>query len=200
MKSQNQRSIRYRSVGSGRRVLFEQLKLILVLFFTGCTLIALETSVCSRIPLPLPIPVLEGSCGAPALGLLFSMAVGFLWGEREGGITGLICGWLSDAVSIDTAVYGMMVLPLLYFLCGYMCGTVGRRRLAHNLPSFVVFSVVGGGIKCLFAVGLAYLELGALPPPVWVLRGLIPAWIWTVIFSVPVYGMLRGEMKLLEPK
>ncbi len=194
------RSIRYHAVGSGRRVLLEQIKLILVLFLTGGMMLALETTVCGRLPLLLPGSIFRGACGAPALGLLFSMAVGFLFGEREGGIAGLLCGWLSDAVSLDTAVYGMMVLPLLYFLCGYLSGTVGRRRLAHNLPSFMIFSVAGGGLKCLFAIGQAYLELGALPPPVWVLRGIIPAWIWTVVFSAPVYGMLRGEMKLLEPK
>lgn len=186
--------IRYSSVGSGRRVLLEQIKLIIILSLTGCVLIALETTLLSRVPL------FGWSCAAPALGLLFSMAVGFLHGEREGGITGLFCGWLSDATTAGSASFGMMLLPLLYFLCGYMSGTVGKRRLAHNLPSFVVFSVVGGGLRFLLSVGQAVLELKSLPPVEWIWRGPTPAWVMTVLFSAAVYGIVWGEMKLSEPK
>ena len=198
MMGRNTERIRYKSVGSGRKVLWEQIKLVVTLFLTGCILIALETTVCSRIPLPMPA---IGLCYAsPALGLLLSMAVGFLYGEEEGGIAGLIAGWLSDAVSVGASVGNMMVLPLLYFLCGYLSGAVGKRRLAHNLPSFMVFAVVGGGIKCLFTVGLAALELRAPPPTLWVWRGLIPAWVLTVLCSAAVYGIVWGERRLLEPK
>ena len=200
MRGSGNQKIRYRSVGSGRRVLLEQIRLILVLFFTGGVMLALETTVCSRIPVLLPGMNLRIVYGTPALGLLFSMAVGFLYGEREGGITGMMAGWLTDAVSVDAAVYGMMVLPILYFLCGYMSGTVGRRRLAHNLPSFLVFATVGGGIKCLFSIGQAYLSAGALPPPSWILGGILPSLILTVIFSAPLYLIVRGEKRIVEPK
>ena len=125
------------------------------------------------------------------------MAVGFLHGEEEGGITGLLCGWLSDATGVEN---GMMLLPLLYLICGYMSGTVGKRRLAHNLPSFVVFSVVGGGLACLFSVLQAVIRVRYFPPVQWIWRGLVPAWVLTVLFSVAVYGIVRGEKKLLEPK
>ena len=185
-------SIRYKAVGSGRRILAEQIKLIVILFFTGCAMIALETTVCARIP----IPLFGWSPAAPALGLLFSMATGFLYGEREGGIAGLVCGWLSDAVSAEADVKGMMILPLLYFLCGYLSGRVGRRSLAHNLPSFMVFSVFGGGVRCLFTWGLAALELRALPPTVWVWRGLVPSAVLTVIASAAVYGIMWGERRI----
>lgn len=196
MTGRGREHIRYRSVGGGRKVLVEQIKLIAVLSLTGCMMIALETTVCARILLPL----FHWSPASPALGLLFSMAVGFLHGEREGGIAGLMMGWLSDAVSAHASVGGMMVLPLLYFLCGYLSGTVGKRRLAHNLPSFMVFSVFGGGIKCLFAVGLSFLDLHALPPWTWIWRGVVPSGVLTVISSAAVYGIVWGERKLLEPK
>ena len=184
--------IRYRSVGSGRRVLLEQIKLVSTLVLTGCVLIALETTLFSRIP----IHLFGWSSASPALGFLFSMAVGFHHGEREGGITGILCGWLADA----TGSGGMMLLPLLYLVCGYMSGTVGKRRLAHNLPSFMVFSVVGGGLKCLFSIGEAVISLRSLPPIQWIWRGLIPAWVLTVLFSAAVYGIVWSERKLLEPK
>ena len=188
--------IRYKAVGSGRRVLTEQIKLVVTLFLTGCMMIALETTVCARIP----IPLFGWSSASPALGLLFVMATGFLYGEREGGIAGLVCGWLTDAVSAGSSVKGMTVLPLLYFLCGYLSGHIGRRRLAHNLPSFLVLSVVGGGVHCLFLWGLAALELGTLPPVSWVWRGIAPVWALTAAASAAVYGIMWGERKLLEPK
>ncbi|MBE6653002.1 MAG: hypothetical protein E7610_06270 [Ruminococcaceae bacterium] len=189
-------SIRYKSAGTGRKVIVEQITMIVMLFFTGCAMVALETTVCARIR----IPLFGWSAASPALGLLFSMAAGFLFGEREGGITGLLCGCLTDAAGIHTAVANMVILPPLYFLCGYASGMIGRRRLAHNLPSFMVFSLVGGGIRCILSIGLATVKLRALPPPVWVWRGLIPAWVLTVLFSAVVYGVTYGEKRLLEPK
>lgn len=188
--------IRYTSAGSGRKFLLEQVKLTLILAVTGCLLIALETTVCARIS----IPLFGWAPASPALGLLFSMAVGFLYSEQEGGLTGLFCGWLCDAASVNASVGGMMVMPLLYFLCGYLSGAVGKRRLAHNLPSFMVFSVFGGGFRCLFTLGQAFLELRTLPPVTWFWRGMVPAWVLTVLASAAVYGIVWGERKLLEPK
>ena len=185
--------IRYTSVGTGSRpVLVEQIYLVALLLVTGLVLIGLETTALSRIR----IPLFGWQAAAPSLGLLFSMAVGFLHGERVGGVTGLVCGWLSDA----TMGEGMMLYPLLYFLCGYLSGTVGKRSLAHNLPSFAVFAAVGGGLKCLVSVMNAALELRAIPPAVWVWRGLIPSWALTVLFSVAVYGVVKGEQWILKPK
>ena len=184
--------IRYTAVGTGKPVLVEQIHLAALLLVTGIILIALETTALSRIR----IPLFEWQAAAPSLGLLFSMAVGFLHGEREGGITGLICGWLSDSTTGEA----MMLFPLLYFLCGYLSGSVGKRSLAHNLPSFGVFAAVGGGLKCLLAVLTAAVQIKALPPATWVWQGLIPAWILTVLFSAAVYGIVKGEQWILKPK
>ena len=184
--------VKYTAVGTGRPVLVEQIHLAAFLLVTGIILVALETTALSRIR----IPLFEWQAAAPSLGLLFSMAVGFLHGEREGGITGLLCGWLSDSTTGEA----MMLLPLLYFLCGYLSGTVGKRSLAHNLPSFGVFAAVGGGLKCLLSVAIAAVDLGTLPPAVWVWRGLIPSWFLTVLFSAVVYGIVKGEQWILKPK
>ena len=184
--------VRYTAVGTGRPVLVEQIHLAALLLVTGIILVALETTALSRIK----IPLFEWQAAAPSLGLLFSMAVGFLHGEREGGFTGLLCGWLSDSTTGEA----MMLLPLLYFLCGYLSGTVGKRSLAHNLPSFGVFAAVGGGLKCLLSVAIAAVDLGALPPAVWVWRGLIPSLVLTVLFSAAVYGIVKAEQWILKPK
>jgi rod shape-determining protein MreD len=180
-------------VGGSRRVLTEQLKLVALLALTGLVLLGLETTALSRIPLPF----FGWQAAAPSLGLLFTMAVGFLHGEREGAVTGLLCGWLADAAGGSEE---MLLYPILYVLCGYMSGTVGKRRLAHNLPSFIVFAAVGGGLKCLLSVLTAVIELKTLPPAVWVWKGLIPSWVLTVLFSAAVYGIVKGEQWLQRPK
>ena len=185
-------SIRYAAVGTGRKVLIEQIKLAVTLILTGLILIGLETTALSHIV----IPLFGWQAASPALGLLFSMAVGFLHGEREGGVTGLVAGWICDA----TLGNGMMLYPLLYFLCGYLSGTVGKRSLAHNLPSFVVFSAFGGGLRFIWSICTAMIELGGFPPTVWVWKGLVPAWVLTVLFSVAVYGIVKGEQRLLKPQ
>ena len=185
--------IRYRSSRGSRTVLLEQIRLFVILSLMGLALIASETTILSRVP----IPFFGWSAASPALGLLFSMAVGFLHGEREGGIAGLLCGWLTDSAG---AGGGVMLLPLLYLLCGYMSGTVGKRRLAHNLPSFLVFAIFGGGIHGLYALGEAALFLRGIPPGSWLWSSLMPRWLLTVIFSPLVYVMVWGEIKLRERK
>ncbi len=183
-------NIRYTSVNGGRTVLVEQIKLTVILVLIGCLLLALETTALSRIRLPIG----HMGAAAPSLGILFCMAVGFLHGDRAGGIAGLLTGWLADC----TGRGGMMLLPLLYFFCGYLSGSIGKRRLAHNLPSFMVFSLIGGGIECLYSIGRAALFVKGMPPVAWILRGLVPVWILTVMFSPLVYGILWGERKLLN--
>ncbi len=178
-------SIHFTSVGNGRTVMVERVRLILALTLTGLVLIALETTALGRIR----IPLFDWGAAAPSLGLLFAMAVGFVHGERAGGVAGLLAGWLSDA----TGSGGIMLLPLLYFLCAYLSGVVGRRRLAHNLPSFAVFALAGGGVECLFSVARAAVSIRSIPPAAWVWRGLIPVWVLTVLFSPLVYGLVWLE-------
>ena len=182
--------VRYTAVGTGRPVLAEQIHLAALLLVTGLILVALETTALSRIR----IPLFEWQAAAPSLGLLFSMAVGFLHGEREGGVTGLLCGWLSDSTTGEA----MMLLPLLYFLCGYLSGTVGKRSLAHNLPSFGIFAAVGGGLKCLLSILTAAVQSKTFPPAVWVWRGLVPSLVLTVLFSAAVYGIVKGEQMIMK--
>ena len=187
------KSIHYTPMGSGRRVLAEQIKLTAVLALTGLMLLGMETTVLSKIT----IPLFGWQAAGPALGLLLTMAVGFLYSEREGAVLGLYVGWLADAsISGDS----MMLYPILYVICGYMSGTVGKRRLAHNLPSFVVFAFVGGGLNLLWALIEASAFPGGLPPTVWIWKGLIPAWVLTVLFSPAVYGLVRGEQWMLKPR
>lgn len=182
--------IRYTSTGKSRRLATEQILLIVSLSITGCILIAVESS----LPLVLPFPILGWQAASPALGLLFSMAVGFLHSEREGGIAGLIAGFLVDGAMGS----GILLMPLLFFLGGYLSGISGRRRLAHNLPSFMVFSLAGGLLYCLFILLREVILERMLPSPLWIWQGLVPVWILTVLVSPIPYLLVWGEKKILH--
>ena len=182
--------IKYTSAMTGRRLITEQILLIVSLSVTGCILIAVESS----LPLVLPFPVLGWQSASPALGLLFSMAVGFLHSEREGGIAGLIAGFFVDGAMGS----GVFLMPLLFFLCGYLSGVSGRRRLAHNLPSFMVFSVAGGLLYCLFILLREIILSRTIPSLPWIWQGLIPVWILTILVSPIPYLLVWGEKKILR--
>ncbi len=186
-------TLHYTQVGKGRAVLSEQILLVVILTLTGCFLLSMESTVFGRISLA----SLGMGRAAPSLGILFCMSVGFLYDERIGGGYGIAMGFLADSMDYTREGSGVMLLPLLYFLFGYCSGVVGKRRLAHNLPSFLVFSMVGGGVECLVGILVAFVRGGGLPPFVWIYKGLFPVWILTVFFSPVVYGVMYSEKWLM---
>ncbi len=196
MKQTAKDPVYYTSVGRGRGFLSERIRLIVVLAVTGCILLALETTALGRIP----VPLFRMGRAAPSLGLLFCVATGFLFDERIGGGFGLFTGYLADCADYSREGIGIMILPLVYFLFGFLAGTVGRRRLAHNLPSFLIFAAVGGGAEVLLCIASATLQARSLPPAEWVVRGTLPVWILTVLFSPLVYLILKFERKFIGEK
>ena len=175
----------YTQVGRGRAVLGEQIRLAVFLGLVGCILLALETTALSRISLSF----IGMGRAAPSLGLLFCMAAGFRYDERVGGVVGLIFGFLADCIDYTAAGSGVMLLPLLWFLFGFLAGAIGKQRLAHNLPSFLVFAAVGGVIEGTVTTLAATLQSGTIPPASWLLKAPLPTLILTVVFAPVVYGL-----------
>ena len=178
----------YTQVGRGRAVLGEQIRLSVFLTVLGCILLALETTALSRIPLNF----IGMGRAAPSLGLLFCMATGFLYDERVGGIVGLVAGFLADCMdyTADAPLGGIMILPLVWFLFGFLAGAIGKQRLAHNLPSFLVFATVGAAAEAAITVAAATLQSGSIPPTVWLLKAPLPTLVLTVVFAPVVYGIV----------
>ena len=177
----------YTQIGRGRAVLGEQIRLSVFLAAVGCILLALETTALSRIPLNF----IGMGRAAPSLGLLFCMATGFLYDERVGGVVGLVAGFLADCMDYTTEGNGIMILPLVWFLFGFLAGAIGKQRLAHNLPSFLVFAAVGATVDAAITVAAAILQSGSVPPATWFLKAPLPTLVLTVVFAPAVYGVVR---------
>ena len=95
---------RYVPSGRRRRFMSEQIRLVILLSLSACILLALQTTILSRFPLPFS----WSAPAAPSLALLLVLAVGFQLGEQEGSVCGLAVGWLCDAVGSRD----VMLLPL----------------------------------------------------------------------------------------
>ncbi len=192
--------IRYSSPSRTRRVFFTRLRIIVCVVVAGLLLVGLESTLLAAVPLPglsrLLTPVTGHNGGmvsaSPALGLLFAMAVGFLLGEEEGSLAGLVAGILCEATVAPVGVVETAILlPILYALCGGLSGLLCKRGLGQNWPSFLVFAAVGGALTVGFELLRATLSAGGSPSTGYALLYALPRWLVTTLASPGVYGVVR---------
>ena len=97
----------------------------------------------------------------PDLTFAVVIAVACFSGRETGAILGIASGFLTEALGAQ----GVSILPVVWFLCGYLCG-----HLASRLPGgFPTYLVVAGAslpvhaLTTLFYVAVTYrsLHLGA---------------------------------------
>ena len=132
--------------------------------------------------------------GSPGLCLCFVMAMGYLVDRETGGLAGLACGFLLDgACGCD-----MMLRPVVYFLLGWLCGVLGDRLLAHNAPSFAVYTAVGALADAARAAAAAYFAGGSLPPASWIVRTQLLSVPLTVVCAFPVYAAVRAVINRIK--
>lgn len=162
---------------SGRAL--EIIRFAAIGLLSACVLLAIEERLYwLRIP-PL-------AAGAPWLGLLLSLAVGYIYGNEHGAVTGLGVGFLADCLSD-----GIMLRPMAYMLVGWLAGILADVLLAHNLPSFPVYAAVGAGIEGMFRYAAVMLTAGGFISGRFFLYGVLPHFLMTVIFSPAVYGLVK---------
>lgn len=177
---------------SQKKQAYRNIKLLLISLFTLCLLAAMQTTVLSKIFLPF-IP-----SGRPSLCLLFTLAAGYRFGEREGGTCGLMAGMITECVNMEPLFGGIMILPLIYCLFGYISGALSQRLLAGNLPSFMIYAMVGAFLEEGCRLILTMITIKSFPPINYFLGGLLPAWIVTVLFSPLIYLMVKWGQALFE--
>ena len=114
-------------------------------------------------------------------------AIGFILGERYGAIFGITGGLLIWALGLG----GVSLSPILYTLCGYMCGELPRVILRRNFLSYLVYTAMMGGIHLLFS--FLYFIMLSSSYEIWQAFGkmILPEFILCVIFMIASYGAVK---------
>jgi rod shape-determining protein MreD len=132
----------------------------------------------------------------PSMTLALICAVGFVCGERFGAIFGIVGGILIDCLGGSP----MPLSPILYMLCGYMCGVAVGWFLSSNFPSFIVYSVIVGILKEIFSfVSVALLSDSF---NFWnvITKLLIPELLAYILCAPPAYFAVWGINRLFKGK
>lgn len=179
---------------SQKKQTYRSVKLFILALISLCLLAALQTTVLSRLPLPL-LP-----SAAPSLCLLFTLAAGYLFGEREGCVCGLMAGLITECAHMEPFLGGIMILPLMYCVLGYISGALSQRVLAGNLPSFLVYAAVGIMTECLYRLVMTILSIKGLPPLRYFTGELLSVFIVTVLLSPLVYLSVKAGRALFDKR
>ncbi|MBE6599691.1 MAG: hypothetical protein E7640_00580 [Ruminococcaceae bacterium] len=126
----------------------------------------------------------------PQLTLALTAAAAYFYGPLTGGTVGLVSGIFTEALG----AVGVSVLPLLYCLIGWFCGTVKAKTVGQKPKNFigimitVLFAALAG-----MGVTLVRLTVGVGRP------NLLSALVYIVLpelLSTFIYGILIGLLNL----
>ena len=177
---------------SEKRQIYRNIKLFFIALLLLCISAAMETTWFAKIPLWI-LPA-----GTPALCFLLVLATGYVFGEREGCICGLMGGMITECAIMEPLFGGIMVFPLVYCGLGYLSGILSKKLLAGNLPSFVVYATAGGLLDGGFRCVLAFLKTGTVPGISYLLGSFLPGLVLTILFSPLIYLMAKVGKKLFD--
>ena len=132
----------------------------------------------------------------PALTFALVCAIGFIFGERAGGIAGLLTGILTDIIGS----FGFSFSPIVFMLCGYCCGVFVGWFLSKNLPSFLIYAAIAGVIREIFTV--VYFGLFSQSFSLWniVVNVAVPEYFAYILCILPAYFAILGIFCLFKGK
>ena len=132
----------------------------------------------------------------PALTFALICAIGFVFGEKSGGISGILAGILTDILGSS----GFSFSPIVFMLCGYSCGAFVGWFLSKNLPSFMIYALIAGVFKEIFT----FVYFGLFSATFSLLNVftsvVIPEFSAYLICVLPAYGAVFGIYRLFKGK
>lgn len=151
-------------------------------------------SVLIIISIPFQISFFNVFGAKPAIALALVCAIGFLCGERCGGICGIVGGFFIDVLGS----VGIGFSPVLYMLAGYLCGYFSKVFLKRNFLSFIIYSLCVGGIQSL--ITLARFALGAKSFNIIniFIKTLMPEFFAFILCIPIVYFTCLGIVRIIE--
>ena len=132
----------------------------------------------------------------PALTFALVCAIGFVFGERAGGVAGILTGILTDILGNS----GFSFSPIVFMLCGYCCGAFVGWFLSKNLPSFLIYAAIAGVIKEIFT--FVYFGLFSESFSLWnvFIKVVIPEFFAYFVCVLPAYFAVLGIFRLFKGK
>ncbi len=177
---------------SQKKSTYRGIKLLIIGALCLCVLAALNTTLLSKIPLFI-LPA-----GRPPLCLLFVLACGYLLGEKEGCVCGLMGGFMAECADMTPLLGGIMLLPLIYCILGYVAGALADDWLAKNLPSFEVYALLGIFISGMVDLLLSMIKGGDISFMHYLLGSLLPELILALLTAPILYGFVYLLKKRID--
>ena len=129
----------------------------------------------------------------PDLTLVVILCTGLFLGEKAGGLVGLFGGILLESLGS----FGIVLLPLLYFLLGYFAGYFGRMR-GETFPGYLSFLGLAlcyrAAITTVYA-SMTYQSVNFLKL-LW--RAILPEMLATALIGILLFLPLRAICKGLD--
>ena len=120
----------------------------------------------------------------PLLLPMAAVAVGVLEGPRFGAAYGIVCG----LVMATAGHRSLLCIPAIA-LIAWVCGLLAEHALRRDLVGHILAAVAAMAVW--EAVQIGYRILTDFAAPGLLTRIAAGEWLWSVVFSFPVYGICR---------
>ena len=131
--------------------------------------------------------------GVPDVLLVTLVAVALLRGAIVGACGGFFAGLLVDTASLGRLGLTSLVLTIAGYWIGRYGETTGRDRAHAPFLSVAVVTILYS-----FGLLLVHFVLGERAPAGAMLRGLVPSIVLNLIFTAPVYALVRRLLRPLD--
>lgn len=123
-------------------------------------------------------------------------AIGFIAGEKFGSVFGLLGGILISSLGEADG----SLAPVLYVICGYLCGALLQVILNKNFLSFLVYGAVMGVMRGFFT--LIYFAILSKDFNLWKLITdlLFAEFFVHILCIIPIYFIVLGIYLLFKGK
>ena len=130
----------------------------------------------------------------PDLMLCTVLIVSFFLGCHAGGITGIVAGFLTDALGS----VGFSLLPLVYFLVGYLIGYYIKVLNARRYLFYLITLGIALIVRLITTLSYTLLSTQSFHFPSFMLSVALPEMLGTALFGAalyfPIYAICRRLM------
>ncbi len=131
----------------------------------------------------------------PDLMIVSVLCISFFCGRYAGAITGIAAGFLIDAIGTT----GITILPLCYFLCGYLVGHYARA-MQKGYTSYLLYLGCILPIRATVTVLYACMTYQNVNLPEILLRSVLPEVLVTAVAGLALYFPYKLFCNQLERK